>query len=339
MNAAGYAKVLEVDVVLPSPGEQAVVEEIAVAQMTEAFVHAHVEPDAGTGTRVVKDRIGARRVDETAERRKDAGAGRVLRADAGEDIAAVPPHAGGEYTELAENLRVIEADGEGDETAKRTAGETGVLGSGEGAEGAVDQWLEFVDEEAGVEGALAATVAPVAAGGVFLHAVVSGVVDADQDQGLDEIFAGETVGCGVGAPGMAGNVGGAWVDQVLAVVQVEDGKAAVGLRAVARRKPDADVAVLGKIARLEPANAAEAGIAVKIVAVIVWEVAAPLTAGIHFGLRAVERQMLRGDGRRGHAGGGLSVVCRQERLLVPGGQMSVEFGTRRKGSGYQRWDA
>ena len=207
-------------------------EEVAVAQVAQALVHAHVEPDAWAGASLVKDRFGTGGRIAAEEGGKDAGPGRVFGADAGEDVAAVPPDAGGKDAEFAEDLRVVEADGEGDEATERTAGEAGVFGSGEGAEGGVDERFEFVDKEAGVEGAFAATVTPVFAGGVLLHAVMAGVVDADEDERLDELFAGEAVGGGVGAPGAAGDVGRAGIDEVLAVVEVEDGVATVWVGAV-----------------------------------------------------------------------------------------------------------
>lgn len=335
MDAAGDAEVFQVDVVLPAAGEEAVVEEVAVAQVAEAFVDAHVEPNARAGASVVEEGRGARGGVETAEGRQDAGTGCVFRTDAGEDVAAVPPDAGGEDAEFAEDLGVVETDGEGDQAAERTAGKASRLGAGLGAEGGVDQGFEFVDEETGVEGPFAAAVAPVAAGGVLVHAVVAGVVDADEDDGLDEVFAGETVGGGVGAPGAAGDVGGAGIDEVLAVVEVEDGEAAVGLGAVGGGEPDGDVTVVGEIDRVELWNAAEAGVAVEMVVMI----PTPLAGGIHFGLRAVEGQMLRGCDWHGGTGDGLFLVCGQKQVSVLGGQMLDDSGFRRKRSGYQRWDA
>ena len=145
-------------------------------------------------------------------------------------LRLVPPDAGGHDGELAEDVGVVEAEGEGDEAAERGAAEGGVLRAGEGAEAAVDEGLELFDEEAAVAAAFAAAEADVAGGGVLGHAADAGVGDADEDDGLDEAFAGEGVGGGVGAPGAVDDVGGAAVEEVLAVVEVEDGEAAAGLR-------------------------------------------------------------------------------------------------------------
>ena len=88
--------------------------------------------------------------------------------------------------------------------------------------------LSSFDEEPAVERAVAAAHAEIAGGGVLGHAAEAGVGDADEDDGLGCGRALVAVGCLAGAPGAAGNVGGAGVDEVLAVVEVEDREAAVG---------------------------------------------------------------------------------------------------------------
>ena len=82
---------------------------------------------------------------------------------------------------------------------------------------------------------------------------------------------------------------------------------------------------------MEIVEAAQAGVVVEVVVVI----PAPVAGGIHFGLWAVEGQMLRGCERRGGMGGGLLVVCGQgrEEFCVRG-----ETGCA-QGSGYLRVDA
>ena len=332
VDAAGDAQVAEVHFVLPAAGEQALVQEVAIAQVAQAFAHAHVQPDARARAGFVEDGLGTRRGAIAQERRKNAGPCRVFRADAGEDLAAVPPDGGREDAELAEDLRVVQADGQGDEPPERRAGQACAGRALEGAERAVDQGLELVDQKPGVEGTFAAAVAPVAAGGVLVHAAMAGVVDADQDDGFDQALAEEAIGGGVRAPGTSGNVGGTRVKEVLAVVEVENGETVGRLGAVGGRQPDGDVAVVGQVGRMKVGEAAQARVAVEIVGVF----EAPKAGGIPFGLRAVEGQMLRRRRCLGGGKGGLIVICQQasgtQEILngdAPGG----------RGSGYQRIDA
>jgi len=210
MKGAGDAKVVEVDAVAPAAGEQAAVEEVGVAEVAQAFGHAHVQPDAGA-------RVGMGLVKQ------------------GEDAAIVPPDAGRDDGEFAEGFRMREAEGERDETSERGTAEGRVGWGGEGSEAGVDVREQGFEQELAIEGALASTEFGVGGGGVLGHAAEAGVGDADEDEGLDEAGGGELVCGGVGAPGVAGEVGGSWVEEVLAVVEIEDGEAPAGLGAVGFR--------------------------------------------------------------------------------------------------------
>jgi hypothetical protein len=190
--------------VVPAALEETAVEEVGVAEVAEAFAHAHVEPDAEAGF----------------------GAGA---ADAMEDGALIPPDAGGEDGGFAEDVGVVECDGEGDEAAEGGASDGGVGWVGEGAEGLVDEGFELVDEEASVAGAFATAATGVAGVGVLGHAADAGVGDADEDEGFDFAGAGEGVGGGVGLPGAMGDERGAGVDEVLAILEIEDGEATLGV--------------------------------------------------------------------------------------------------------------
>jgi hypothetical protein len=236
VESAGDAEVVEVDVVAPAALEEAAVEGVGVAEMAEAFGGAHIQPDAGM--REV-GRLGS-------EARTDAGGARWnTAAEPLEHAAVVPPDAGREDGEAAEDLRVLEAEGERDEAAEGAAAEAGVRGAIEQAEALGDEGQEFLDEEAAVELAFAAAAHGVAGGCVLGHAADAGVVDADEDEGLDAAFASEAVGGGVGAPGAAGKVRGAGVEEVLAVVKVEDGEVAAGIGGVGLGEVDADAAGFG----------------------------------------------------------------------------------------------
>jgi hypothetical protein len=190
-----------------------------VAYVALAFGGADVEPDAGA--RVV---------------------GRIEVADEGEDTALIPPEGGGEDAEAAERFRVFEAEIEADEAAEGGAAEAGVFRAGEGAVGDIDEGDKFFEDEAAVAVAFASAHFEVAGGGVLGHAAKAGVGDADEDGGGDAAGVGEPVGGGAGAPGVAGDVGGSVVKEILAVVEVEDGEAAVGLGGVLGREVDGDAA-------------------------------------------------------------------------------------------------
>src|SRR5215472_11709310 len=119
-------------------------------------------------------------------------------------------------------------------------------GIGQRAKLAIDAGLQLFDEETAVAIAVAAAEAGVTAGRVFSHAAQAGVIDADEDQGLDQAFPRETVGGRVGAPRAAWYVGGAAVEEILAIVEIEDGKSAGGLVRVGFRQVDFDVAIVGQ---------------------------------------------------------------------------------------------
>ena len=87
--------------------------------------------------------------------------------------------------------------------------------------------------------------------GVLGHTADAGVGDADEDDGFDFVGGGEGVGGGVDLPGAVGDEGGAGVDEVLAVVQIEDGEAAGGVGEIGFGEVDRDVAAAGEEAGAE----------------------------------------------------------------------------------------
>lgn len=248
---------------------------VGVAQVLNAFGGAHVQPDAK-----VRARAGC------GEQAKDA--------------AVIPPEAGREDGEPAEDRGVDEAEVERDEATEGRAAEGGAGGFGLRAKGAVDERLELFDEEAAVAVAIASAQTGVAGGGVFGHPAETGVVDADEDEGFDLAVAGEAVGGGVGAPGVVGDVGGAAIKEVLAVVEVEDGEAAPGFGRVGFGQVDHDVAVVGKKARVEVPKDEEARVSVELVRGI------GLVVGARGGL---ERREGTGGLRFSVEGGGGARIC------------------------------
>ena len=167
--------------ILPTLLDEEAVQEFCITDVTKALGGADIQPDAG------------------------AGPGPGLRGE-GEDGAVIPPDGGAENGEAAEDVRVLEAEEEADETAERRTTEAGVLRAGQGAETFVDEGFELVEEEAAVGAALAAAHAEVARGGVLRHAAEAGVGDADEDDGCGQSFGGAAVRCGACAPGTARDV-------------------------------------------------------------------------------------------------------------------------------------
>jgi len=159
---------------------------------------------------------------------------------------------------------VVESEGERDEASEGGASEGGIGGVGEGAVGGVDEGLEVVDQELAVEGAFAAAELGIVGGGVLGHAAGACVSDTDEDDGFDEAGAGEVVGGGVGAPGVAREEGAAVVEEVLAVVEIEDGEALIGVGEVGFWEIKSDVAGAGQEAGLESREDAIARVVVEL---------------------------------------------------------------------------
>ncbi len=117
---------------------------------------------------------------------------------------------------------------------------------------AVDEWLEFARQHLRVAIALAAFAARrIARGGVFGDAADAGVVDTDQDGGLDGAGADECVGGDIGAPVLP-EEGGGGIEQILAVLQVQHRQTG-GALIVAGGNVDYDIARRGKVTRGEAA--------------------------------------------------------------------------------------
>lgn len=98
-----------------------------------------------------------------------------------------------------------------------------------GAVEVVDLGFEFFNKEAGVAAGFASAKFEVTGGGVFGHAAEAGIGDAEEDDWFNLTGFGEAVGGGMGTPGVAGDIGGEVVEEVLTVVKIEDRKTAVGI--------------------------------------------------------------------------------------------------------------
>ena len=176
-----------------------------------------------------------------------------------EDALVVPPDAGGEHGELAEPGGVAQAEIERDQSAKRGTAQAGRFTIGADAVLRGDPGQDFAGEGHAVLRGLASAHAPVAFMGVFGETAVAGIVDADDNEGLD--FAGFNGGVGVFAdfPGAAGEERGARVEEVLAILQVEDGVGAFGLLVVAGGEIDDQVALVRQVMAGKGAMKAQTG--------------------------------------------------------------------------------
>jgi len=164
----------------------------------------------------------------------------------GQNAAVIPPNGGREDGEAGEDVEVLEPEEEGDEPAEGGAAESGVFGLREGTVGGVYEGFELLDEDAPVAAAFASAHAEVAGGGVFGHTAEAGVGDADEDDGFNLAGESKIVRGGPRSPGASWDVGGVRVEEVLAVVEVEDREAAVAIVFVLWREVDADGAVVGQ---------------------------------------------------------------------------------------------
>ena len=218
MQSALYALVEEGLTGLPAALDEDAKEQIGIAEMVSAFCGADIEPD------------------------------RQVWGDQGppgqpENAAPVPPDRGRDNRNLPDLITMLEGKEEGDQAAQRRSTECGVIGRRERTELPIDEGLEIVQQELPVERPAAAAELRVCHRCVLRHAIDASVSDADEDHWFHAGDLGQAISGGVGTPGVTGEVGCSAVKEVLAVVQVKDGKAALRLRKVGGGKIDRDAAI------------------------------------------------------------------------------------------------
>jgi len=177
---------------------------------------AHAEEGLGA----IAGEVGEYRVGEVRVREPD---GRALGEHAPEDVG------------------VALGGAQGDETAERGAADAALGRVGIGAEGALDARDDLAHEPVDIRVALALNAHCVGRE-ILDGAVAPGVGDRGDDDGLDASLGDEGRRGLIGRP--FGGRGRAVVEDVLAVLHVEDGVAAVGVGGVvvAGREPDEHVA-------------------------------------------------------------------------------------------------
>src|SRR5216683_1324600 len=162
----------------------------------------------------------------------------------------VPPHRRGERRNLPENVRMLEAEVEGNEAAQRGTADAGMLRAGERAVFAIYEGLHFFDEKFGIVVGAAATEFGDVSWSVFANARF-GVVHADDDERGDHAGLNAMIGSLADMPVLPGDEGGCAVEKILAVMKIEDGKMARGQLSVSGRSVNDEVALIAEKARAE----------------------------------------------------------------------------------------
>src|SRR5579871_2792491 len=112
---------------------------------------------------------------------------------------------------------------------------------------------QVLGQEKTVTAGLASATLPVAVVGILRDSALAGVVDADDDQGLHFAGLNRFIGLLAHLPGAAFDERGVGVEQVLAVLHVEDRVGAIRFVVVPRREIDDEVARAGQVAALKSA--------------------------------------------------------------------------------------
>ena len=224
---AGEDFEMEVAIFLPTFMEERIAKSGDVVYGARAaFVGADIEPD----TRAVLGQFGA--------------------GDGFENGAMVPPDGGREDGEFAEDVGILHAEVDGEQAAEKSRRDLYWRGLGRSIAG-FDEWLKFFDEQAAVFIGFATAEFAIARGSVFVDALFAGVVDADDDQGLDDALGDEGVGGFSDAPVDAGDERGGGIEEILAVFEIENGKLQVGTFFVDAGEVDDQVALFCEEARGE----------------------------------------------------------------------------------------
>src|SRR6266404_6873856 len=162
----------------------------------------------------------------------------------------VPPHRRGERCNLPENARMLEAEVERNKAAQRGTADAGMLRAGERAVFAIDEGLHFFNEKFCVAVGAAASEFGNVGGSVFANARVR-VVHPHDDQRGDRPRLNKMIRGLPDVPVLPGNEGGGAIEEILAVMKIEDGEMAPGLVGVSGRRVDDEVALIAEKARAE----------------------------------------------------------------------------------------
>ncbi len=114
-----------------------------------------------------------------------------------------------------------------------------------------DEGQQVLREEVAVLVGVSAAHLPVAGRRVFGEAVFAGVGDADHDEWLDLAGFDHGVGRLGNLPGSSRDERGSGIEEVLSVLQIQDGILAIGFFVIARRQIYRHIAVVRQEAAVE----------------------------------------------------------------------------------------
>ena len=207
-------QIRQVNPVLPTAFQQPLVEQVGISKVPEPLGRTHIQPDA------------------------QVRASLPSVAQKGEDAPMIPPDRRAHDSKLAEDIRMLKPEIERDQPSQGGPAERCALRSRHRPVRAVDKRFEFVDQQASIRMALAAAGTEVARGRVLSHTPEPCVRNAHKDDGFDIPRPHHRIGRSMRAPGAPGNVREPPIEEVLAIVQVEDRKAARRIFVVSRRQMD-----------------------------------------------------------------------------------------------------
>ncbi len=162
VQCAGCFHVLQVHTASPALAQENAVEQSCAAEHS-GFACTHVEPDFGIGS-----------LSGLIDQQSD-------------NPAVVPPHAGAQEGEFAENGGVDQSQIEREQSAQRAAAQGCVARPAPRAPVAVYPGFDFVDQHLPVAiGFAAAVVDAVVRGRVFVDAFAARVANGHHDQGFDD---------------------------------------------------------------------------------------------------------------------------------------------------------
>src|SRR5229473_1965910 len=219
------ALVVQVAPKAPAFFEEHVTELLDVLHDARAFARTNVQPDARAG---LHDRGLSKTVDDEM----------------------VPPDGRRERGDFSKNARMLEPQIKGDQAAQRRTADAGVLRAGERAVFAIDERLHFFNQKFCIAVGAAAAEFGNVGGSVFANARLR-VVHPDDDQRRDRTRLNEVIRGLPNVPVLPGDEGGSAIEEILAVMKIEDGETAPGLVGVSGRRVNDEVALIAEKARAE----------------------------------------------------------------------------------------
>src|SRR5882672_2522012 len=217
--------VVQIAAWLPAFFEEHVTELLDVLHDARAFACADVQPDARAGL-------------------DGCCPGKTV------DDELIPPDGRRERGDFSKHARMLEPQIEGNQAPQRRTADAGVLRAGEHAVFAIDEGLHFFDQKFCIAVGWAAAGFGDVGVSVFAHARVR-VVHPHDDKRGDRARLNKMIRGLPDVPVLPGNEGGGAIEEILAVMKIEDGEMAPGLVGVSGRRVDDEVALIAEKARAE----------------------------------------------------------------------------------------